>query len=521
MNVWGSGYVTDVSYVHGVYREQTPGIIGFTGLVTGIATPDPDGPLTYCELGCGQGDLPNLLAAANADIEIHATDFNPAHIVGARSLAAQSGAKNVHFHDSSFAEFAADDRLPDFDVVTLHGIYSWISAENRQHIVKFLRRRLKPGGVIYISYNTMPGWATLLPLRRLLVDLAGGESGPTTDRADRALLQAQGVLDAEAAYFRVNPSVAETLQLMKNQNRNYLSHEYLNADWTPFYFADLAAELSEAKLTYLGSAHILDNIDAVNLSDVQQQFLGAVKEPIRAQALRDYFINQRFRRDVFVKGAVPLSPAAATERWLDMRFVLDGPRSDVGMTIRGAQSEVTLQEEVYEPLLDALAAGPSTVREMLADPKVDALGWPRLQQALAILVGSGQAHPARAAEGDSLRRPGATAFNRVMLDVARGSDAMPFMASPVTGGPVTLDRVSQLFLLATVEGQADAPAFVWDILKGSGAKLMKDGNPLEKDEENLAELRQLFAAFTDKQIPRLAAFGIVEMPDAKVKVEAA
>jgi len=142
---------------------------------------------------------------------------------------------------------------------------------------------------------------------------------------------------------------------------------------------------------------------------------------------RDYFINQRFRRDVFVKGAVPLSVAAATARWLDMRFVLDGPRGDIGMTVRGAQSEVTLQEEVYDPVLDALAAGPRTVREMLADPKVDALGWPRLQQALAILVGAGHAHPARGAEGDAARRAGATAFNRVMLENARGSDAMQFM----------------------------------------------------------------------------------------------
>lgn len=521
MNVWGSGYVTDVSYVHGVYREQTPGIIGFTGLVTGIATPNPDRPLTYCELGCGHGDLPNLLAAANPDIQIHATDFNPAHIVGARSLAAQAGTRNVHFHDSSFAEFADDDTLPDFDMVTLHGIYSWISAENRQHIVKFLRRRLKPGGVVYISYNTMPGWATLMPLRRLLVDLAGSGTGSTTDRADRALLQAQGILDAEAAYFRVNPNVAETLQLMKNQNRNYLSHEYLNADWTPFYFTDLAAELSEAKLSYLGSAHILDNIDAVNLSDVQQQFLGTVKDPVKGQALRDYFINQRFRRDIFIKGAVPLSPAAATARWLDQRFVLDGPRGDIGMTVRGAQSEVTLQEEVYVPVLDALASGPRTVREMLDDPRVDGLGWARLQQALAILVGAGHVHPARSAEGDSSRRAGATAFNRVMLETARGSDAMQFLASPVTGGPVTLDRISQLFLLASVEGQADAPAFVWDILRGDGAKLLKDGNPLETDEENLAELNLIFAGFTEKQLPRLAALGIVETEGATAKVEAA
>jgi len=513
MNTWGAGYVTDVSYIHGIYREQTPAIIGFAGLIMGIATPNPDGPLTYCELGCGQGDLANLLAAANPDIEIHATDFNPAHIVGARSLAAEAGTQNVHFYDRSFAEFAADDTLPDFDIITLHGIYSWISEENRRHIVAFLRRRLKPGGVVYISFNTMPGWAALMPLRRLMVDFASSEFGTTIDRAERALLQAQGVVDAEAAFFRVNPHVAEMLQLVKKQPRNYVIHEYLNRDATPFYFADVVAELSEAKLSYLGSAHILENIDAVNFSEVQQQFLATVNEPIRKLSLKDYMINQRFRRDVFIKGAVPLSPASSLARWLDMRFVLDTLREDVGSTVQGAQGEVTLQAEVYDPVLDGLAAGPRTVRELLADPSVDELGWPRLQQALAILVGANHVQPARSADGDSARRAGATAFNRVMLNAARASDAMQFLASPVTGGPVALDRVSQLFLLASVEGHADAPAFAWDILKDQGAQLLKDGKPLETPEENMVELRELFARFNAKQIPRLAALGIVAVSE--------
>jgi len=44
--------------------------------------------------------------------------------------------------------------LPDFDYIGLHGIWSWISDENRQVIVDFIRKKLKVGGVLYISYNT-------------------------------------------------------------------------------------------------------------------------------------------------------------------------------------------------------------------------------------------------------------------------------------------------------------------------------------------------------------------------------
>ena len=47
--------------------------------------------------------------------------------------------------------------LPMFDYVTLHGVYSWVGTTVRADIVRFLRRYLKPGGAVYLSYNAMPG----------------------------------------------------------------------------------------------------------------------------------------------------------------------------------------------------------------------------------------------------------------------------------------------------------------------------------------------------------------------------
>lgn len=62
-----------------------------------------------------------------------------------------------------------------------------------------------------------------------------------------------------------------------------------------------------------------------------------------------------------------------------------------------------------------------------------------------------------------------------------------------------------------VEGQDDPPAFVWDVLKSQGAQLVKDARELETSEENLAELREVFAGFTENRLPRLAVLGIIEM----------
>lgn len=94
---------------------------------------------TYGDLGCGQGFNVNLVAAAHPGGEFHATDFNPVHIAGARRLARQAGATNIHFYDDSFEDFGRRTDLPDFDIIVLHGIFSRVSAENRRLIVDFIR----------------------------------------------------------------------------------------------------------------------------------------------------------------------------------------------------------------------------------------------------------------------------------------------------------------------------------------------------------------------------------------------
>ena len=112
---------------------------------------------TACELGFGQGLSANVHAAASVT-QWHGTDFNPSQAGFAQELARATGAGS-RFYDEAFAEFCARPDLPDFDYIGLHGIWSWISDDNRAVIVDFIRRKLKVGGVLYISYNTLTGKA--------------------------------------------------------------------------------------------------------------------------------------------------------------------------------------------------------------------------------------------------------------------------------------------------------------------------------------------------------------------------
>jgi hypothetical protein len=78
------------------------------------------------------------------------------------------------------------EALPPFDFIVAHGVYSWVAAHERQTIRDLVRDHVVPGGLLYVSYNSLPGWAGEMPLRKLLVELAAGAGEDTTKRAARA-----------------------------------------------------------------------------------------------------------------------------------------------------------------------------------------------------------------------------------------------------------------------------------------------------------------------------------------------
>lgn len=505
MSTWTNGYVDHVEYTHGFYRELAPSLMAFGILNSGKRLDLPETGVTYCELGCGQGFSVNLLAAANPHIEFYANDFNPAHIAGARRLARDAHLPNVHFYEDDFAQFTSAVGLPDhFDFIALHGVYSWVSQESRQHVVDFIRRRLKPGGVVYVSYNALPGLAPVLPLRRLLTDHAGRGAGPMPPRIEAALRFATNVAQSDAGYFRRNAEATARLDQMKTMSGNYLAHEYFNRDWEPFYLEDVATALDAAKLSFVGSAGLLDQMDDLSLTEAQRALLNAEPDRVRRETLGDFMVNEKFRRDLFVKGPADHTFRSGVGVWLATRFALVSARHQIPATIKGARFNLTLEANIHSAILAILEQGPRTVRQMLEQPAVTALNWNQLTKIITLLVGTGHVQPCLPEEGHDQRAQRCRAFNLAVCKRAEETEDLQWLASPVTGGGLFVDRFEQLFLLARKDGTAvpqQWAAQAWRVLAPQGYKLVKDGSVLQSDEENLAELVSRAEACAQTRMP--------------------
>ncbi len=175
---------------------------------------------------------------------------------------------------------------------------------------------------------------------------------------------------------------------------------------------------------------MLEQVDAINLTAEQQQLMAGIEDPALRETVRDFMINQQFRRDVFVKGGVPHSVRTTQEGWLAQRFVLSTHPEKIELKVKGALGEATMQEETYRPLLKGLSDGPKTVRELFASQEIAAIGWAKIQQAMAILVGAGHLQPSLPARDDGKRAKSTKAFNHVVMTRARDNADLQFLASP-------------------------------------------------------------------------------------------
>ena len=115
-------------------------------------------------------------------------------------------------------------------------------------------------------------------------------------------------------------------------------------------------------------------------------------------------------------------------------------------------------------------------------------------------------------EGIASKRLKSTqALNTHLMELARSSGDIAFLASPVTGGGHSVPRFQQKFLLARQQGHktpAQWAEFAWMLLKTQGQSLLKDGQVLMTEEENLAELKAQAADFEAKHLPILKALQI-------------
>jgi len=500
----------EIPYTAGFYRETAPGHLAFAAIAAGCAPGVALRPRRVLELGFGRGFGVALLAAANPDVAFEGHDIGEDNVAHARRLVDLAQLENVTLAQRGFGDATAQDG-EDVDVVAMHGVLSWILPATRAAAVAIVNKRLRPGGLFYVSYNCMPGWAPMEPMRQLALAVKQRTAGSSVQQLSGALDLLAGLRQRNAVYFGANPAAARHLDGMLSNDPRYLVHEYLGEHWEPLHFLDVAAQMAASGLSYAASATLTENIDQCAVPKDILPLLSQTADPMLRETLRDFAANKQFRRDIYVRGGAALAGELRRGAWNEVRFVLVVPRERVVFKFLGPLTELNGNPALYAPLVDRLNESSAGFEELLWLPAFGEQKIDLLMQCLTLLVHSGQVLPVTAADeadGAPARR-----FNRMVIEQARQGQMFENLASPVVRSGVPVTDFGLLALSALFEGKGHdahaAGAHGLVVLKALGRRPLKNLQPIEEDNEAIDFLAEYMQPILHEAIPLWRRLGML------------
>ena len=357
----GDSYgVVDIGYYRTFFHEIAPAWLDHVSLLSGFAPPERSDGFTWCDLGCGQGVSVALLAATNPSGSFHGVDLQPQHVAHGRQLAAEIELGNAQFRVADFNNWDGD--LPDCDYIVAHGVYSWVAPKTQGAVRRLIDRHLKPGGLLYLSYNAMPGWAAELPFQRLLRQLAHLHVGDTVERLAPALATVNALTELGAPALTGSRAAAAARQA----NPFDLAHHYMVSAWQPLFVTEVRAVMRDIGLTPAGTATLIENYDSFVLTGKARELLAGIEDEDTREMVRDYLIHQRFRRDVFIRDGRRIDDRERRARLMRSHYALMRPSEAIELFVTTPAGTLRFDNDTARTIVARLTEGPASLAELAA-----------------------------------------------------------------------------------------------------------------------------------------------------------
>lgn len=298
----------EIPYEGGSYPPSHPDNLAVIATLFGMR---PKGleEARVLEIGCAVGGNLLPLAVAYPGSRFVGIDLSPRQIAEANEAVAALSLANVSFLAMGLEEVGTT--MEPFDYIIAHGVYSWVAAPVRDQLMALCSRLLSPGGVAYISFNTLPGGGTRAALR----EMAKFHTKGALDEADRmkrsreffAFLEG-ALKDRQDAYAQ---SLSEELATLAQLGDFYIRHEHLEETNEPFYFHEFISHAQRHGLQFLAEAEIRSMSAAgfpVAVRKSLREMSGSVEE---SEQYGDFVRNRAFRQTLLCRAGTELKRAIA------------------------------------------------------------------------------------------------------------------------------------------------------------------------------------------------------------------
>ena len=271
--------------------------------------PAPASTARILEIGSSYGG--NLISQAlfYPKATFTGIEIAPTQVSVGKTYIDQLGITNLTLLEGDVNE--SHHHLGTYDYIITHGFYSWVDEETKDNFLRLCKEHLAENGILYMSYNTYPGWHKMDSVRALLefankdIDTLNHREkvrhGKTVaSKLGALMLEYDTVKNQQASFLQ---SLRQTLQ----KQDCYVGHDHLEPVNTPVYFHQCMAHMAEHGFTYLCDCDL-------NLSfpDVYDETLRtrlqdlAPHDSLAREQYIDFMLNTAFRKSLFThKGATP------------------------------------------------------------------------------------------------------------------------------------------------------------------------------------------------------------------------
>jgi len=350
----------------------------------------PASPVARCsvlEVGCSDGSNLIPMAVSLPTARFVGCDLSPRALAAGRRTIEALGLTNVTLVEGDLAALAPVHG--EFDFIVAHGVYSWVPPEVRDALFALAAQRLARDGVLYVSFNVLPGCR----LRQAAWDVLHQHVDHIEEahaRLDGARALARLVADGGVATHEADQALRAEFRAIAQHSDSELAHDDLAVPNDPVFFKAFVQHAARHGLRYLAEAETQTS-DLAGISDAAKNYLSTL-EPLAREQYLDFFRLRRFRQSLLVREDAPsgatkplgamhvsanvtLTAAAATSGVHKLARRLDPASGGGGAVRKLLDALVANQPAAYEiaSLEETLHVGPFP--RPLEDVLADAYRW--------------------------------------------------------------------------------------------------------------------------------------------------
>jgi SAM-dependent methyltransferase len=261
------------------------------------------------EAGCNNGANLMSMAVSLPDARFVGCDLSPLAIEEGRRTIAALGLANITLVEEDLAALAPAHG--EFDFIVAHGVYSWVPAPERDALFALAAERLAPDGVMYVSFNVLPGCR----VRQAAWDVLHHHVDRIDDaraRLDAARQLARLIADAGTATLESDQAVRAEFRAIAQRSDSELCHDDLAVPNEPVLFDTFARHAERHGLRYLAEAEY-PTMGVARISGAAQEHLATLDPVAREQSL-DFIRLRRFRQSLLVRSDAATDARTDAER---------------------------------------------------------------------------------------------------------------------------------------------------------------------------------------------------------------